>query len=126
KVTELLESRRPLPRRERRTRLDDQDILIPQELDRLERPFGNRQIDKRQIDGPSLERVDQDDVTRLLHELDSHVRTLLRELAQEIRHDLRPNALVDADPEQPARPGEVRREVGLSSCDASRDALRMP
>ena len=107
----------------RAVRMRDEQVVVADDLDRLERPLGQRQHHEGEIELAALDEVEQVPVVVALGQPDLHGGPVARELLDERRQDARRHALEGADAERAALAGDERLHVGLRGGEPRLDRL---
>ncbi len=104
----------------------EQDVGVAEDLARLERPLGKRQLGEREVELAPLDEAEEVGDVRLLVHLHVDARPLLAKPPQERGEDARADALVDPDPKWAGGTLGQRGHVGLCRVELRDDGVRVP
>ena len=109
--------------RRRRVAPDDEHVRVAHQLERLERPGRQRQLDEAQVDVAALDRVIEREVGGRLDGTQRDVRPVDRIPPHQGREDANADRLRDADAQRARLPGGERRDVGLRRLQTGEDRV---
>ncbi len=120
-LDDLAEGRDPAGGGQARVPGSDEDVVVLEDEDRLERGVVERELHEGEVELAALDQVGKDVVRVRLAKLDVDLRPCAGEPPHHLREDLRPDALEDPHAERAGLACGEGREIGLGGLQARDD-----